>query len=213
MHVSNSRLFLLGAVLLWLLPSTTYADPIRVTSGSTIVYGSNEPSSASLVGDGLSLIGDGFGGGGSTFATIGTLTTIDGRFVFDSPNVFGVIVNGTSYSAILRGTLDFLTRPFIAPAPDANGTGHFQTTFAMTGRVRGFRTGAAGPPLFDVELQGSGDATGHAAFLGGTYNGLTGGGTYNFAAASATPEPASMLLLGTGIAGLFLRTRNRRVEP
>ena len=85
----------------------------------------------------------------------------------------------------------------------------------MTGRVRGFGAGGGGPLLFDVELQGSGDATGHAAFsaVSGTYNGLTGSATYNFAAASATPEPASMFLLGTGIAGLLLRTRKRRVEP
>jgi len=67
----------------------------------------------------------------------------------------------------------------------------------------------AGTTLFDIALDGSGTASGNEAFRGGIYLPQTAVITYNFADTAATPEPASMILLGTGVAGLMVRCRKR----
>ena len=202
-------------IFLGLLPAGAQADPIRFTSGSVTVYSPVEPSGASVGNDAGDFInGDGFGSLAWAGGQPGSTRTLDGTFTFNLSGPFGARIDGTTYSPFLSGTMGFTTTPFVVPAPNATGSGQFQTTFTMLGRVRGYSDRDRTPEslLFDVEVFGSGVVTGSSGFnreIG--YLPLSASATYQFAAAdvAATPEPASMFLLATGVAGLMVRYRKR----
>jgi hypothetical protein len=67
--------------------------------------------------------------------------------------------------------------------------------------------------LFDVQLWGAGTASA-LAFAVATDLYRTGGVLYEFAApdVAATPEPATLLLIGTGLAGVLMRRRQLRAR-
>lgn len=186
------------------------ADPITVTGGSTFGYWDGSWTSATLSGPGLAVNWPfGFGWGQSLWP-VGSTGNLNGAFTYDSPAFdppHTVTVNGVDYSVdTLVGTLSFATPSFLVEYVGDAAT--FTSIFSMTGFLRGLATD--GTVLFDVGLAGTGTATANASYnrSGDLYQ--SGGVLFEFADAAPTPEPATLLLLGTGLAAVAVRHRRSR---
>jgi PEP-CTERM motif-containing protein len=101
-------------------------------------------------------------------------------------------------------------------APAAGATVAPRTSFNATGQLEGFGDAAhSGPPLFSLNLSGLGvlsfDAF-HGVNTGGApfWSIVGANATAQF---SATPEPATLLLFGTGIIAVARGLRRARHLP
>ena len=203
-----------------------HADSILIHSGS-LGFDTGDPTSFSLTGDDFQIFGFvprfGFSGPlacvGSGACTPGA--TVDLSSVFGGPDAGfdlgrGVaIIGGTQYgtfpSAIglyLAGTFAF-DAPALPVPSDGSLSPRLTAPFLFTGQVAGYedesRTGA---PLFDVNLHGRGQARLALVAEQGGYSFLAL--TYDFESAEPIPEPATLLIVGSGVAGLVARQRMKR---
>ena len=185
-----------------LTPSTTHADPIVVTGGSLTVTGIFSGPDYVLVGN--NFVAGGGGEPGYVALTTGCFPCASGHVV----DVFAFFA-GSSLGDNHAGTFTFTGPPIVVPFSLTNLT--LTSPFQFSGTLLTCPQSCFfGPVVSSVDLVGSGTATFSLQFSG---LGLNGAPlftfrtiTYNFEA----PEPASILLLGGGLAALGAGLRRRR---
>ena len=231
----KTRIAGLVSALLICTAAAVHADPIVITSGSAMVDPSGDPLRFSIGGDDFSAMGrwntpfavpffscsHGCGPG----QIIQLSSSLENLVVQVAPAELAAAgsatVNGTSYPLVeFIGTMGFVTSSVTLPPlpPDQSGV-TVTAPFSFSGVLQGWdpltRDGVL---LFTEQLVGTGEATLNLAASPSSYT----FGTLSYAfTPSATPEPASLLLLGTGLViarGLRKRralrqTRSRDLSP
>ena len=198
--------------------TTARADPIRITHGALV---GNDFSARLTAGsaDGrftLDATGDRVGGiyeppdrcNIEPACVPRTMLSLDARWSdSDFPGV--ATVDGTSYRLSGGNQANaFVSFTGAWTAPDFSGRymASVRVPFAFEGIF--FYPEAPGGPLAPLPLIGSGMATLRLHWsVDRSWQVL--GTRYEFSRANATPEPTSLLLLSSGVAGLLLRRRSR----
>jgi hypothetical protein len=122
------------------------------------------------------------------------------------------IINGTEYSSpvALAGTFRLDAPTIVLPSPNGRGELRLNVPFDFSGQVTGFAATDfdARVPLFHLDLVGQGTANVFALDDNGVFTQTDV--EYTFA---ATPEPATVGLLGVGLIALVGRALRQRMRP
>jgi hypothetical protein len=211
-----------GVFNVLLLVVSAEADPVLIRAGG-VGFDTGDPPGLALSGDSFSLV--------SLFPSVvpPIACTAGGcapgmpvnlSIVFGAPAagfslgsgfaVVGENTYGTDFgpgSVLFRGRLSFDAAT--VPVPDGEPTARLSGPFVLTGSIAAFPNSTATTPLFEVDVIGSG-----LARLALERNIA---GMYQFRAVDYTiqdpvPEPATLLLFGSGVAALATRRRRRAMN-
>jgi hypothetical protein len=195
-----------------LVPALANADSFSIT-GTSAIGGSIEQDF--ITGGPLSLLTDAPDGPNLVGAQLNPGIQ---HYVLEVPMCayacggFGYVTYGNQSTDMAVGDM-FFSGTFTVPAqPDGTG---FTVTFPVTMIGNGIAyqdlSGTKGPLIFDLVFNGSGTVTLQGGFVNGQYYVDYGGASFN-GSATVVPEPSSVLLFGTGLAGMVGMRRKLRAR-
>ena len=217
----RSRRQVLPAVLLFacaVLPSVAGADPVRISSGFLSVDGLGDAGPFQLIGDNVNLSGF------SQSHTVGPswcfpcepgdTIELGTQYLADFGRATGT-VDGTAYPGVmLAGPVIFSAPSIIAPSTPGPFTVVRPFTFDATVRGIADLNLPTERTVFAALLFGHGTVT--ASFLASPVSSEQpllfsfDSVRYDFSAADPVPEPATLVLLGSGLAALAGRHHRRK---